>query len=702
MLAHMARQNMSPAPALFSAIMNLKPIGSHTAHICEATDAAYSNAEVKDGSSGDTGYPFGQIKPLLTVGEFDKATGFMLVGVPDGMGAYLVDDSTVRIIFQSESYGTFGGAGESFPFLVNNNGASFTGSHVMYVDYDRGMLADFMSHDESAEHMVKAAGDVITGAFNLNGKLVEPRNKTGCTAQPHYSNTDPNGCGLWHEINNVPAPEQADYVLQSLCAAHLEERHQWGQNLGVEDNLFITNEEWIEYVGGSNYVGIPAHVIDLATGHMHATGVFTLGGFEKIVEVNCGVEGYVCFSPSGYNGNFGVPSKTDEAARKNALGKRPDGTDYVYPQDIVPGRLYIGKKGYNAQGQPASDFLSRNGLAYGKVYGFSTDVTATTGGMFIDAYSRVMPPGSKVEGAFYPIDWQWDGTVKSFMHDGSWAFQHLTVDGTPFWTGNGRDASAAKTEHNSPDPYGGPRFIHGSTAGWIGLYDFTGVASLIAAAHQSSSFPAKIPAHYTLLQGEQDITSQIELGGKGRKANGAHQTHMSDSYKVASDGTVTDSAKVTFEDIDGLEWIAAAGTADGYVIIQEDGGNDFGERTIISKVETSGKKMAFYFIAQSGGDDNTRNKAGVGVPAGTNLDPGAAHEFSGSMDLSGMLAKNSDGSFKIKAGAPGSKREAEATVNVNEKILAMGLQAHSLNGGVIHAFRGDRGGQLYAYRPKLP
>jgi hypothetical protein len=313
-----------------------------------------------------------------------------------------------------------------------------------------------------------------------------------------------------------------------------------------------------------------------------------------------------------------------------------------------------------------------------------------------------MPPGSKVEGAFYPIDWQWDGTVRSFMHDGSWAFQHFTVDGTPFWTSNGRDASGAKTEHNSPDPYGGPRFIQGSTAGWMGLYDLMGVASLINTAHQSASFPTKIPATFTLLQGEQDITSQIELGGKGRKANGAYQTVMSDSYSVASDGSITDSAKVTFEDIDGLEWFAAAGTTDGYVIIQEDGGNDFGERTFISKVETGGNKMTFHFIAQSGGDDNTRNAAGVGVPAGTNLGSGAGHEFSGAMDLSGMLAKNSDGSFKIKAGAPGAKREAEAKVNINDKIIAMGLQAHSLTGGVIHAFRGDRGGQIYAYKPNLP
>ena len=83
--------------------------------------------------------------------------------------------------------------------------------------------------------------------------------------------------------------------MQSLCAAHLEEKHQWGPGIGVEDDLFITNEEWTStprlelkppdntdaragpaayasgphvgtvYVGGSDYTGIPAHVVDLAT-----------------------------------------------------------------------------------------------------------------------------------------------------------------------------------------------------------------------------------------------------------------------------------------------------------------------------------------------------------------------------------------------------------------------------------------------------
>eukprot|EP00406_Dinophysis_acuminata_P007158 CAMPEP_0179231102 /NCGR_PEP_ID=MMETSP0797-20121207/11171_1 /TAXON_ID=47934 /ORGANISM="Dinophysis acuminata, Strain DAEP01" /LENGTH=764 /DNA_ID=CAMNT_0020938181 /DNA_START=98 /DNA_END=2392 /DNA_ORIENTATION=+ len=722
-LSGMLKRAMTPSEAFLKSIYAVTAIGSHSAHICEATDAAYSTVTVMDGMSGDTEYPYGDIKVLCTVGEFDKNTGFMLVGVPDGMGAYLKDSSTVRLIFQSESYGPINwwssvqGAFDSYPYTVNSNGASFTGSHVMYVDYDRAMLADFFSHNESAEGMVKGAGNLITNAYNLKGDLVGPRAASGCTQFPHYSNTDPSGCNDgWNTIMNgnvsllgdeaVPPPEQADWVMQSLCSAHLEEKHQWGAGIGVNDDLFITNEEWTTYVAGQNYTGLPAHVIDLATGNTYATGVFTLGGFEKIVEVNCGHPDYVCFSPSGYNGNFGITQEEGEAARKNAMGKRPDGTDYVWTQNVVPARLYIGKKGLNAKGLPANDFLSRNGLAHGQLYGFSTPAAGTVG--FVDAFSRTAAAGTTVSGALYPIDWRWDGEVRSFMHDGSWAFQHLTSDGEAFWNSCGRDCAGSKTEHNSPDPYGGARFMQSSTAGHFGIYDFTGVAGLLSGL-SGSSFPSKIPATYTLLQGEQDITAQIALGGKGRKANGGYQTHMSDRYSVSSEGIVSDSAKVTFEDIDGLEWLAAAGTPDGYVLLQEDGGNDFGERTFISKVLTNGTKMTFHFIAQSGGDDNTRNKGGVGVPADTNMLgvtgeqlATSAHEFSGVVDLSGMLAKNADGSFEISAGNGHAKRQADKSMSINDKIIAMGLQAHSLSGGVMKTFRGDRGGQVYAFKPNLP
>ena len=84
-------------------------IGATTALLPEASDAAVSGAPVQDGMSGDTDFPFGNLKPIGTVGETsvcqDRYLGTKWTGVPDGMGAYLTDDQTVRVVVQSESYG---------------------------------------------------------------------------------------------------------------------------------------------------------------------------------------------------------------------------------------------------------------------------------------------------------------------------------------------------------------------------------------------------------------------------------------------------------------------------------------------------------------------------------------------------------------------------------------------------------------------
>jgi len=298
------------------------PVGSITALIPEAADAAISGATVEDGKSGDTDFPFGNFKPLVvspyatkifplhiynvfhhanpsfsfscllkilqqTVGEMSVCPGThgeMIVGVPDGIGAYLKDNKTVRVICQSESYGPL--ARESYPFPVNDGAATFTGSHVQvslyvlyrglvphaysstyilwsfssqkYVDYDRLRLADFMNNDKSAEDMVKGMGEVITSSYNLKGEPVGPRNLTGATTYgAHFSNTDADG-------NYVAAAQttEADWFMQSLCSAHLDEKYQWGEGIGLADDMFITNEEWMSYEADVQaFVGLSAHAI---------------------------------------------------------------------------------------------------------------------------------------------------------------------------------------------------------------------------------------------------------------------------------------------------------------------------------------------------------------------------------------------------------------------------------------------------------
>ena len=94
--------------------------------------------------------------------------------------------------------------------------------------------------------------------------------------------------------------------------------------------------------------------------------------------------------------------------------------------------------------------------------------------------------------------------------------------------------------------------------------------------------------------------------------------------------------------------------------------------------------------------------AGVGIPAGTNT--GAdAHEFSGIFDMSGLLRRQEKGDFALKSHEIGfDMRKEAARVNLEDKYILLGLQGHNMAGGVISAFRGDRGGQWLLYQPNIP
>lgn len=134
------------------------------------------------------------------------------------MGAYLVDDDTVRIVVQSESYGPL--RFETWPYFVNNGAASFTGSHVHTIDYDREGLGEFMTHSGAASEIIKGFGPAATTYYNLAGDLVESRNDDGPTSTgAHFSNTDVAG----NYVIDGGLPTRADWLMQSLCSSHLEE-----------------------------------------------------------------------------------------------------------------------------------------------------------------------------------------------------------------------------------------------------------------------------------------------------------------------------------------------------------------------------------------------------------------------------------------------------------------------------------------------
>lgn len=170
------------------------------------------------------------------------------------------------------------------------------GSHINYVDYDRTMMKNFMAGSQPASAMVTGVGQHIKRAYNLKGEPLQRRNRTGETpVGAHLSNT--NAEGLW-VVRAEPRIEY-DWFYQSLCSAHMEEAHQWGDGIGLEDDIFITNEEWHNFMDDKTFVGNSVHVLDVSTDTMWAVGAFSLGGFEKTVEINPQHPDYVMFGVSG-------------------------------------------------------------------------------------------------------------------------------------------------------------------------------------------------------------------------------------------------------------------------------------------------------------------------------------------------------------------------------------------------------------------
>ena len=146
-------------------------------------------------------------------------------------------------------------------------------------------------------------------------------------------------------------------------------------------------------------------------------------------------------------------------ARKEHYGQtRPDGKDWVLPENIHPARFYLGIKGLMEDGSKAkdSDFLARNGLRYGQIYGYVVDMTENgpTGGLWRDAAHKDAPNGFKVPGYWKATPWRWDGTVRDFYTDVAWDFQVEFTDedwkGYAWWNANGFDAAGEKCEHLSP------------------------------------------------------------------------------------------------------------------------------------------------------------------------------------------------------------------------------------------------------------
>ena len=656
-----------------------KVIGQTTALIAEADlptvmDAASSTSALKDGESANTNFPFAEFKAIATVGEVDATSGLALTGYPDGQAAWLADDNTVRVVYQSESYATMGSAPrpETYPWKMAN-GVTFTGSHIHTIDYDREKFATFMGNNESAKSMVKGSGKLFNTVYNGFGEIVStPSHDPSQLAGKWGNQTRPDGTLV--QFKSEFKLSQANYFFQSFCGAWYEQANQYGEGMGFADDVWLTAEEWEigrMFPAGSSdsaaTLGLASVVVDIANETAYTAPALGQTGYEKLIPINPGHKDYVVIVAAGYN----------------------------HGQEPAPNRIYVGMKNRAADGSQinyatASDrdaFLARNGLLYGKIYGLAlTPETFETLGLkialdakMVDDYMKNADAPNRFEGRFYPTSYQWAGFDQPVAVQDTemmlWEQKDEQPEGYVFFNGD------TKTEHPAVDPSGAPRYFQNMTdEGGLMGFDLGDLGKALAAAN--GDLPTHLDVSVVRSVAAVDGALTLNIGDQFKTVGGDASIHMEEGV-----------AKMVAPD--GLYW---SKTADGdYLIVDEDSGNDFGERKYVLTIDANMNVTDGHLLAIAGGKHSPRYQAGVSALGGAFTKPGTT-EFSGSWPVTALIERKADGSFYSMDELKGNARQRiRGAIPASQQTFVGVVQARPESSGAVEANAGDAGGQIFMF-----
>lgn len=655
-----------------------KVIGQTTALIAEAGLPTLVNTQserdLNDGESANTDFPFAEFKAIATVGEVDAKSGLALTGYPDGQAAWLADDETVRVVYQSESYATMGKAPqpETYPWAMMN-GVTFTGSHIHTIDYDRAKFASFMSHQDAAQGMVKGSGKLFHTVYNGFGEVVSSPTHDPSRLDGKWGNqTRPDGTLIQFKPDFQLS--QADYFFQSFCGAWYEQANKYGEGMGFADDVWLTAEEWEigrMFPAGSSdsaaTLGLASLVVDIANETAYTVPALGQTGYEKLMPINSGHKDYVVIVAAGYN----------------------------HGQEPAPNRIYVGIKNRAADGSEINyatanqrdAFLARNGLLYGKIYGLAlTPETFTKLGLevtldakMVDEYMKDADAPNRFEGRFYPTSFQWAGFDQPVAVQDTemmlWEQKDEQPEGYAFFNGD------TKTEHPAADPSGAPRYFQNMTdEGGLMGFDLGDLGSALAAAN--GDLPAYLDVSVVRSVAAVDGALTLKIADQFKTKDGDASIHMEKGV-----------AKMVAPD--GLYW---AKTADGdYLIVDEDSGNDFGERKYVLTIDDDLNVTDAHLLAIAGGKHSPRYQAGVSALGGAFTKPGTA-EFSGSWPVTALIAQKADGSFYSMEELQGSARQTiRGALPAAQQTFIGVVQARPESSGAVEANGGDAGGQVFMF-----
>jgi hypothetical protein len=664
----------TPATALAETIR----IGETTALIPEA---GLATEQVVDGGNGNVNFPYANFKAIATIGEVGD-NGLALTGYPDGQAAYLLDNDTIRVIYQSESYATMGKAPvpETYNWVMEN-GVTFSGSHIHTIDYDRAKFADFLNNGESAEGMVKGSGKLFNRIYNVFGDEVVKGGVWGNQALPDQT-----------IVPFLPKYQltNADFFLQSFCGSWYEQANKYGDGIGLADDVWLTAEEWeigrmftgSKKTGGkesAKTMGLASVVVDVKNQVAYTAPALGQTGYEKLMPINPQHKDYVVIVGAGYNHN----------------------------QEPAPLKIYVGMKDRLADGSEIDystanerdAFLARNGMLYGRIYGFAmpTESYAALGleanpaAKMMDEYLQNADAPNTFEGRFYPTSYQWGGWDNPVAVKDTemmlWEQAGEQPDGYTFFNGD------SKAEHPAGDPdITRTRYVQNMTnKGGILGFDFGNIGAALDAAN--GDLPEYLDASGIRVVAAVDGALTLKTGGEGAVKGGSAAIHV-------------EKNKAAMVAPDGLYWTKHA---DGsFLIVDEDSGNDFGERKYVLPINESDMTLSEantgYLLGLAGGKHSSRYQAGASALGGA-FSKATTSEFSGSWNVTALTAKKGPfgvfGFYSADELAGTGEQKIIQGINTEDQLFIGVVQARGESGGAVAEKGADAGGQVFQFNFKF-
>ncbi len=653
-------------------------IGETTALIPEA---GLATEKVVDGGNGNVNFPYANFKAIATVGEVGD-NGLALTGYPDGQAAYLLDNDTIRVIYQSESYATMGKAPvpETYNWVMEN-GVTFSGSHVHTIDYDRAKFANFLNTGESAEGMVKGSGKLFNRIYNVFGDEVVKGGVWGNQALPDQT-----------IVPFLPKYQlsEADFFLQSFCGAWYEQANKYGDGIGLADDVWLTAEEWeigrmftgSKKTGGkesAKTMGLASVVVDVKNQVAYTAPALGQTGYEKLMPINPQHEDYVVIVGAGYNHN----------------------------QEPSPLKVYVGMKDRLADGSEIDystanerdAFLARNGMLYGRIYGFAmpTESYAALGleanpaAKMMDEYLQNADAPNTFDGRFYPTSYQWSGWDNPVAVKDTemmlWEQAGEQPEGYTFFNGD------SKAEHPAVDPdITRTRYVQNMTnKGGILGFDFGNIGAALDAAN--GDLPEFLPASGIRVVAAVDGALTLKTGGEGAVKGGSAAIHV-------------EKNKAAMVAPDGLYWTKHK---DGsFLIVDEDSGNDFGERKYVLPINESDMTLSEantgYLLGLAGGKHSSRYQAGASALGGA-FSKATTSEFSGSWNVTALTAKKGPfdmfGFYSADEIAGTGEQKIIQGIDTKDQLFIGVVQARGESGGAVAEQGADAGGQIFQFNFKF-